>query len=330
MLSRAAVLASAAALPPAHAHPAPALEARQARCLATYQRTGTRSDKCVRQEYAQYHPTIVKGCQAKNFTENEEVKAQLRKKAGDKWSMKLDYLTSRLKERIVEGKVPGAIVELGVYDGRTSRILRRFIDAFAPDREFHVYDSFAGLPSRADADGKQVRQEDGEGGMAVPQRRFRYGFERENLRLPDGIHEGFFRNISASEYPTPIAFAFFDGDLYSSVYDSFVQVYWKMSPGGIIMVHDYTDHHGRFAGVKKAVEAFLQDKAETVTECRGLIAMVVKRPSSAHSGPSRGAASAARYVRLRDRNSIANSPPARVSPSPPPPPPQRLTAQRSC
>lgn len=222
--------------------------------------------------------SLVKECQVTNFTENAQVKAQLSQWAGRKWPGKLDYLMTRLKETI-DQNVPGAIVELGVLHGTTSRIIRRFLDAFAPGREFHVYDSFMGLPARRVEDGKQIRQEDGKGGMAVPQQLFRKAFADEALRLPDGIHQGFFMNISASEYPSPIAFAFFDGDLYSSICDSFERVYWKMSVGGMIMVHDYTET-GLFPGTRKAIDTFLIDKPERVTECYGIIAAVVKQPAT--------------------------------------------------
>ena len=232
--------------------------------------------------HEEIHP-VVKECQVQNFTEDAQVKAQLSQwEAKRKWEAKLAYLTTRLKQTIVDKNVPGAVAELGVLDGRTSKIFRRFLDHFAPHREFHVYDSFMGLPSRRAEDGKQVRHEDGEGGMKVEQWRFRANFRTAKLKLPDGIHQGFFKNISASEYPPEIAFAFFDGDLYSSICDSFEQVYWKMSSGGIIMVHDYTDN-GLFPGAKKAIDTFLLDKPERVTECHGIVAMIVKQTAATHS-----------------------------------------------
>ena len=40
------------------------------------------------------------------------------------------------------------------------------------------------LPARRGEDGKQIRQEDGKGGMAVPQQLFRKAFADEALRLP--------------------------------------------------------------------------------------------------------------------------------------------------
>jgi len=128
---------------------------------------------------------LIKECQVQTFTEDAQVKAHLSQWDTRKWAGKLDYITTRLKETIVDKHVPGAVVELGVLEGRTSRIIRRFIDHFAPHREFHVYDSFKGLPARRQEDGKQQRREDGEGGMKVPLQAFRKGFVNANLRLPN-------------------------------------------------------------------------------------------------------------------------------------------------
>ena len=51
-----------------------------------------------------------------------------------------------------------------------------------------------------------------------------------------------------------------------------------MSPGGIIMVHDYTrGNDGIFPGAKKAIDEFLANKPERVNECWGILATVVKR-----------------------------------------------------
>merc|ERR1719221_2333516 len=180
---------------------------------------------------------------------------------GAKWVEHEDqrmYLFSQLKGVIDRG-VPGAILELGCKGGEeTSVNIRRLIDHFAPNRSYHVYDSFEGLPERLDLDGHKGRgDDDNKGGMRVGIPKFKDNFKHANLTLPDGIHKGFFANISDSEYPSPVAFAFFDGDMYTSITDSFQKVYHKLSPGAVVIVHDYMER-GRFEGPKKASKIFLQ------------------------------------------------------------------------
>ena len=194
-----------------------------------------------------------------------------------KWS-KFGYILAALKERVIERRVPGAILELGVFAGHTTRLLRMFIDQRSPDRELHAYDSFEGLPARDERDGKQLRVTDGAGGMAIHKAAFLEKFQAEGLRPPDGVHAGFFGAIPDREYPEPVAFAFFDGDLHSSIRDSFAQVYHKLSPGGVVLVHDYNDSASIFPGAKLAVSDFLASQPESrLVECHGIIAMVVKR-----------------------------------------------------
>ena len=53
-----------------------------------------------------------------------------------------------------------------------------------------------------------------------------------------------------------IAFAFLDGDFYESIKDSIKLVAPKMSDGGVMVVHDYTNP--ALPGVKRAVDEWMQ------------------------------------------------------------------------
>jgi hypothetical protein len=48
---------------------------------------------------------------------------------------------------VLAAGVDGAVAEIGCYEGRTSVLLRMVIDHYAPERQLHVFDSFAGLPA---------------------------------------------------------------------------------------------------------------------------------------------------------------------------------------
>mmetsp|Transcript_35646 Transcript_35646/g.80589 ORF Transcript_35646/g.80589 Transcript_35646/m.80589 type:complete len:264 (+) Transcript_35646:66-857(+) len=185
------------------------------------------------------------------------------------------YLLSQLKIRVIDRRIPGAVVELGCRSGKTSVGIRRLINYFDRNRSFHVYDSFEGLPDRTIEDGPCVLATDSKGGMVVSEADFRDTFESRGLKLPHGIHKGFFADVSDDDYPSLVAFAYFDSDLYTSILDSFRKVYHKVVPGGVIVVHDYmTD--GRFLGPKQAIDEFLADKPDKIEECCGLMALIVK------------------------------------------------------
>ena len=76
-------------------------------------------------------------------------------------------------------------------------------------------------------------------------------FLHANLPVPV-IKKAWFSGLTPDDLPERIAFAFLDGDFYESIRDSLKLVVPKMSEGGIMMVHDYTN--SALPGVKKAVD----------------------------------------------------------------------------
>lgn len=167
--------------------------------------------------------------------------------------------------------IPGDVVELGCNIGTTALYIRRLLNEIRSIKKFHVYDSFEGLPELTEADGESPRHVKGD--LKKEQSSFEQSFINAGLKFPI-IHKGFFREIANSEYPDRICFAFFDGDLYNSILDSFFKVYHKMSKGGVIIIHDYEG--AELPGVKKACDYFLQDKPEKICEVFRGIAKIIK------------------------------------------------------
>lgn len=167
--------------------------------------------------------------------------------------------------------ISGDVVELGCNVGTTALYIRRLLNMLGSGKEFHVYDSFEGLPDLIAEDGEFPRHKRGD--LKKEQSAFEKSFSDAGLALPV-IHKGFFADIPDNEYPDKICFAFFDGDLFSSILDSFDKVYRKMSSGGIIIIHDYEG--ADLPGVKKACDYFLKDKPEKVREVYYGMAKIVK------------------------------------------------------
>lgn len=167
--------------------------------------------------------------------------------------------------------LPGDVVELGCNVGMTTSFMRRLLDAAGSDKEIHVYESFKGLPEKTEEDGATPCKA---GDSAVTKKMFIDTFKQAGLKLPI-INTGFFADIPDEKYPEKIGFAFFDGDFYTSIMDSFQKVYHKMVPGGIILIHDY--NWESFPGAKKACDDFLFFKHEKVgQEIFGIGKMVKK------------------------------------------------------
>ena len=179
----------------------------------------------------------------------------------------IDYILKNLASVIDK---PGDVVELGCNVGVTSSYLQRFIKAAGVDKKLYVYDSFEGLPPKTDEDGATPCEA---GASAVSIEQFKKTFADAGVELPI-INQGFFGDISDDKYPAQVCFAFFDGDFYGSIMDSFKKVYHKMVPGGIILIHDY--EYAPFPGVKKACDDFLRDKPEVIVKNIFGIGKVVK------------------------------------------------------
>jgi len=66
-----------------------------------------------------------------------------------------------------------------------------------------------------------------------------------------------------------------DADLYESTLAAFQLFYRRLSPGGIMLCHDYPSA----SGVVKALEESFRDKPDAVVELTGYQAMIVKLES---------------------------------------------------
>lgn len=168
--------------------------------------------------------------------------------------------------QVIYAEVPGDVVELGVFVGTTSVFLHSVLSHLDPTRSLYLYDSFQGLPDPAPQD-------------FVPAERRTIYFEKgaclatrdqlenniRDLRNPIPIiREGWFKD---QEYPEKIAFAFLDGDIYPSIWDSLEKVYPRLSSGGTIAIHDYGWENT--PGVEQACQDFLKDKPERITVTEG-------------------------------------------------------------
>jgi O-methyltransferase len=168
----------------------------------------------------------------------------------------LDQLTY-----VVDNYIDGDVVELGCNIGTTSLYIQSLLKYIKSNKQFHVYDSFDGLPDKHAHDTNIHSQKFIRGSYKTSLDRFITNFQTRNIELPN-IHVGWFKQIPDSEYPHKIALAFLDGDFYTSILDSLDKIYNKMSKNGIILIHDYRWY--RLPGVEKACKDFLKDKAETV------------------------------------------------------------------
>ena len=164
--------------------------------------------------------------------------------------------TARILELVRECfDVEGDYVEMGCYKGDTSLLLAEILRE--TDKKLWIYDSFEGLPEKSEADESVLGTNFKSGELLVTKREVKERFLRAGLPVPV-IKKAWFKDLTSPDLPVKIAFAFLDGDFYESIRDSLKLVVPRMSDGGVIIVHDYTNP--ALPGVKKAVDEWKQNK----------------------------------------------------------------------
>ena len=194
-------------------------------------------------------------------------------------SWKNDQVSESDTSRIIELarsalSVEGDFAEFGCYKGDTSLLLaellveksvEKSVDKMGKSggeevensgsgkarKRLWIYDSFEGLPEKGEVDKSVLGIAFRGGELAVTKREVKERFLRAGLPVPV-IKKGWFKDLEDSDLPERIAFAFLDGDFYESIKDSLRLAVPRMSEGGVIVVHDYSNP--ALPGVKKAVD----------------------------------------------------------------------------
>lgn len=165
-----------------------------------------------------------------------------------------------LAEKALE--LEGDFVELGCYKGDTSLLLQKLLHKNGEDHRLFLYDSFEGLPERTKEDASVAGDGFKKGELLVTKKEVVMRFKKAGLPVPK-IKKAFFEDLDPGEIlqdgsirpgdlPEKIAFAFLDGDLYSSIKTSLSLVLPRLTKNAILLVHDY--NNPQLPGVARAVD----------------------------------------------------------------------------
>lgn len=199
-------------------------------------------------------------------------------------------------------RIEGDFVELGCYRGDTSILLGKLLQSntikIKPSfsqtnliktssshsvKSLWLYDSFAGLPekTREDLSGAGANFQAGE--LSVTKREVIDKLHKNGLKTsshPDPttssviVKKAWFSDLAATDLPERIAFAFCDGDLYSSIKISLKLVLPRLSDQGIIIVHDY--NNPELPGSARAVDEFLRAHPDFRLQIRHTLAILTR------------------------------------------------------
>lgn len=144
-------------------------------------------------------------------------------------------------------RVAGDLAEVGVFQGGSAKLICHV----KGERALHLFDTFEGLPEPTAAD-VHSRFWGSEFSAQMDAVRA-YLAEYKNVTF----YKGLFPMTAGPVSDRKFSFVHLDVDLYESTKASLEWFYSRLSPGAVVMCHDY-DH----SGVRKAVDEFLADKPE--------------------------------------------------------------------
>jgi O-methyltransferase len=153
---------------------------------------------------------------------------------------------------VIEEKIPGDLIETGVWRGGGSILMRGVLQAYGDtSRTVWVADSFQGLPRpehAVDAGDTHWRYPT----LAVSVDEVRGNFARYGL-LDDRVRflQGWFADTLPTARIDRLAVLRLDGDMYSSTLDALEPLYPKVSSGGFVIVDDYA-----LEGCRQAVDEY--------------------------------------------------------------------------
>lgn len=160
----------------------------------------------------------------------------------------LDLAVDEIKTK----KILGSIAELGVYQGHFAGVLNGAL----PERCLYLFDTFEGF------DDSEEQFDHQNFGLSYDRDFSDTSLEAvmERMAFPDRcvIRKGFFPDTAVGLEDEEYCFVSIDTDLYKPIKSGLEYFYDRLSPGGFIFVHDYTNT--AFPGARQAVNEFSSER----------------------------------------------------------------------
>jgi hypothetical protein len=184
-------------------------------------------------------------------------------------------------------RIPGDIVECGVWRGGNMLIAKALSEGAPLPRRFYLYDTFTGMSAPSDAD-VSLSGEPADKTFRERQRPDRTDWVyaalddvRGNFRdaglLDDAVVfiKGKVEDTLRQEanLPKSIALLRLDTDFYESTKAELEALYPRLVPGGVMIIDDY----GHWQGARKAVDEYFRDAHPLLVRIDYTARLLVKR-----------------------------------------------------
>lgn len=153
--------------------------------------------------------------------------------------------------------IHGAVVECGTWRGG---MIAGIADLLGQNREYHLFDSFEGLPEVKEIDGVKAKKwqtsknpEDYYDNCKALVEDALNAMNRAKINAPSIVKGWFNETLPQAKFSEGIAILRMDADWYDSTMDIFKNLFHQMNKGGVILVDDYY----YWEGCTKAVHDFL-------------------------------------------------------------------------
>ena len=171
---------------------------------------------------------------------------------------------------IDETQIEGDYAELGVYRGKSARI----IACHGEGRSFYLFDTFEGFcPEQLQKDELETY---GNFTKTTPEYVAKF-VQQEKKNVNVVVKEGLFSETKRGLENHRFALVHLDCDLSEPMKEGLEFFYPRTSPGGVIIIHDYISE--KYPRVRQVVDGFFSDKPETVyriKNARAHAAVIVK------------------------------------------------------
>lgn len=199
---------------------------------------------------------------------------------------KLYGLRSAVKY-IVHNRIPGAVVECGVWRGGSMIAVASLLDELQThDRDLYLFDTYEGMTEPSERDIQIGTRKTAQERLETEDRSslvwaiasledVQRGFEQ--VRYPaDRLHfvKGPVEETIPDQAPEQIAILRLDTDWYESTKHELEHLYQRLVPGGVLIIDDY----GTWQGSRDATDEFLAEIGDALLPLRAGTGRILVKP----------------------------------------------------
>lgn len=154
----------------------------------------------------------------------------------------------------IHDNIPGHVIETGCWRGGASFLATKTIQLLKANRDVYLCDSFEGIPEQRGDLGKEVTAQDQSASQlkillensleSVRNSAIKLGLPLDRMHFVKGFFEHSLSKLCLDQPELRFSVLRLDGDTYESTMDAISKLYSRLSPGGFVIVDDFTDWPG--------------------------------------------------------------------------------------